>query len=441
MGLGSSEMKKIIHVTTIFFALAAAAVDVTGGAARQRWPWNGLVDVDFTVSGAENDGWGGPMFHIDVTAVYNGGKTAYARTFVTEPIATVGVNRVTWNFGADYPETVASNLSVFVTATPFSKAEALYMVIDLSGGPSASSYPVRYTTVPPVIHPGADGTNDPCKTTEMWLRRIPAGTTVQGYGSNGDSNKDGGYLVERPVRMTNDYYMAIFETTQQQWYQVYGEWPSSFSNKEHRATRPVETLYRLAGSYPDNGCIRGNASSSLTWPESSTVESSSFMGKLRAKTGLSTQIDLPTEAQWEHAFRANTSGASYTNSTEYAALGRCGGSTQEARDAAYLWTPDQGGTMYVGSYPPNPWGLYDMFGNVHERCLDGWLGDSAGVEYGKEQIDPPGPGTSSLADPNNRVARGGSWDTTGVNWFLHYKRRNFKYKSASLGFRTVVNCR
>jgi formylglycine-generating enzyme required for sulfatase activity len=165
------------------------------------------------------------------------------------------------------------------------------------------------------------------------------------------------------------------------------------------------------------------------------------MGKLRAKTGFTTQIDLPTEAQWEHAFRANTSGASYTNSTEYAALGRCGGSIEEAKDAAFLWTPDQGGTMYVGSYPPNPWGLYDMFGNVHERCLDGWLGNPAGVEYGKEQIDPPGPSTSDLADCNNRVARGGSWDTTGVNWFLHYKRRNFKDRSSSLGFRTVVNCR
>ena len=429
-------MKKIIHLTTIFFALAAAAVEVTGVAARQRWPWNGLVDVDFTVSGAESDGWGGPRFHIDVTATYNGGKTAYARTFATEPVATAGVNRVTWNFGADYPETVASNLSVFVTATPFSKAEALYMVIDLSGGPSASSYPVRYTTVPPVIHPGADGTNDPCKTTEMWLRRIPAGTTVQGYGSTGNKDASGGYLVERPVRLTNDYYMAIFETTQQQWYQVYGEWPSSFSNAEHRATRPVETLYRIAGSYPNNGCIRGNATSSHKWPEARTVDSSSFMGKLRSKTGFKTQIDLPTEAQWEHAFRANTSGASYTNSTDYATLGRCGGSS-----VSYLSTPDQGGTMYVGSYPPNPWGLYDMFGNVHERCLDGWLGKPDDVEYGKEQIDPSGPATSSLADANNRVARGGSWDTTGANWFNHYRRRNFKDKSPSLGFRTVVNCR
>ena len=430
-------MKSRISLATFFVVAAAAAVDVTGVSARQRWPWNGLVDVDFTVSGVASDGWGGPRFHIDVSATYNGGKTAYARTFATEPVATVGVNRVTWNFGVDYPETVATNLAVSVTATPFGKAQALYMVIDLSGGPSASSYPVRYTTVPPVVHPGAAGTNDLCKTTEMWLRRIPAGTTVQGRGSTGSTSSSGGYLVERPVRMTNDYYMAIFETTQQQWYQVYGEWPSSFSNAAHRATRPVETLWRLKGSYPNNGCIRGNATSTnYKWPETRAVDNSSFMGKLRAKTGFTTQIDLPTEAQWEHAFRANTSGVSYTNSTDYAALGRCGGS-----GVSYLSTPEQGGTMYVGSYPPNPWGLYDMFGNVHERCLDGWLGNPADVKYGEEQIDPSGPATSSLADANNRVARGGSWDATGATWFTHYARRNFKDRSPSLGFRTVVNCR
>ena len=435
MGLGSSEMKKIIHLTTIFFALAAAAVEVTGVAARQRWPWNGLVDIDFTVSGAESDGWVGP-FQIDVTAVYNGGKTAYARTFVTEPIATVGVNRVTWNFGADYPETVASNLSVFVTATPFSKAEALYMVIDLSGGPSASSYPVRYTTVPPVIHPGADGTNDPCKTTEMWLRRIPAGTTVQGYGSTGNTSTSGGYLVERPVRMTNDYYMAIFETTQQQWYQVMGGWPGFFSNTAYRATRPVENL-TISGK-PNNGCIRGNWNANK-WPTVTTVDGSTFMGKLRSKTGFSSQVDLPTEAQWEHAFRANTSGDSYTNTTDYVSLGRYSANRSESDKTGDV-DPDVGGTMYVGSYPPNPWGLYDMFGNVLELCLDRYLAEPKGVQYNVEQIDPWGPGDDEITSGNNRVARGGCWDI-GASFRLHYWRRSFGSNSNYLGFRTVVNCR
>ena len=429
-------MKKIIHVTIIFFALTSAAVDVTGVTARQRWPWNGLVDVDFTVSGAAGDGWGGPRFHIDVSATYNGGKTAYARTFATEPVATVGVNRVTWNFGVDYPETVASNLAVSVTATPFGKAEALYMVIDLSGGPSAASYPVRYTTVPPVIHPGADGTNDPCKTTEMWLRRIPAGTTVQGHGSTGNTTTSGGYLVERPVRMTNDYYMAIFETTQQQWHQVMGGWLGFFSNTAYRATRPVENL-TISGK-PNNGCIRGNWNS-YTWPAKTTVDSSSFMGKLRSKTGFTSQVDLPTEAQWEHAFRANTSGGSYTNSTDYASLGRYSGN-RSSSDKTGNVDPDVGGTMYVGSYPPNPWGLYDMFGNVLELCLDRYLAAPNGAQYNVEQIDPWGPGDDETSSGNNRVARGGCWDI-GDSFRLHYWRRSFSANSNYLGFRTVVNCR
>ena len=429
-------MKKIIHLTTIFFALAAAAVEVTGVAARQRWPWNGLVDVDFTVSGAESDGWGGPRFHIDVSASCNGGKTAYARTFATEPVATAGVNRVTWNFGADYPETVATNLTVSVTATPFGKAEAIYMVIDLSGGPSATSYPVRYTTVPPVIHPGAAGTNDPCKTTEMWLRRIPAGTTVQGHGSTGKTETSGGYLVERPVRMTNDYYMAIFETTQQQWHQVMGGWLGFFSNTAYRATRPVE--YLTTSGKPNNGCIRGNWNN-YKWPTSAGVDASSFMGRLRSRTGFSSQVDLPTEAQWEHAFRANTSGGSYTNATDFTGLGRYNGN-RSSDDKTGNVDPDVGGTMYVGSYPPNPWGLYDMFGNVLELCLDRYLAAPGGVKPNVEQVDPWGPGDDETSSGNRRVARGGCWDI-GDSFRLHYWRRNFSSHSNYLGFRTVVNCR
>jgi len=429
-------MKKIILVSTIFFALASAAVDVTGVSARQRWPWNGLVDVDFTVSGAASDGWGGPRFHIDVSATYNGGKTAYARTFATEPVATVGVNRVTWDFGMDYPETVTSNLAVSVTATPFGKAEALYMVIDLSAGPSAASYPVRYTTIPPVVHPGAAGTNDPCKTTEMWLRRIPAGTTVQGHGSTGNTTESGGYLVERPVRMTNDYYMAIFETTQQQWHQVMGGWLGHFSNTAYRATRPVESL--ATEGKPNNGCIRGNWNN-CPWPKVTTVDGSTFMGRLRSRTGFSSQVDLPTEAQWEHAFRANTSGGLYTNSTVYTSLGRYSGN-RSSSDKTGNVDPDVGGTMYVGSYPPNPWGLYDMFGNVLELCLDRYRAAPKGAQYGVEQTDPWGPGDDETSSDNNRVARGGCWDN-GDSTRLHYWRRKFSSSSNYLGFRTVVNCR
>lgn len=163
------------------------------------------------------------------------------------------------------------------------------------------------------------------------------------------------------------------------------------------------------------------------------------MGRLRSRTGFSSQVDLPTEAQWEHAFRANTSGGSYTNATDFTGLGRYNGN-RSSDDKTGNVDPDVGGTMYVGSCPPNPRGLYDMFGNVLELCLDRYLAAPGGVKPNVEQVDPWGPGDDETSSGNSRVARGGCWDI-GDSFRLHYWRRNFSSHSNYLGFRTVVNCR
>src|SRR6185436_10974261 len=80
------------------------------------------------------------------------------------------------------------------------------------------------------------------------------------------------------------------------------------------------------------------------------------------------EFRLPTEAQWEYAARAGT--------TTPISFGTSLSSTQ----ANFLGTPYNGGapgpsldrTTPVGSYPPNPWGLYDTCGNVNEWCRD-WV--------------------------------------------------------------------
>ena len=269
-------------------------------------------------------------------------------------------------------------------------AGGLYMVIDLSGGPSASSYPVTYLTAVP-----AGGWTDVYKTTKLAMRRIPAGMFTMGSPS-GELGRDSDE-TQHLVTLTKDFYIGVFEVTQRQWELVMGNKPSYFNNATYYQTRPVEQVsYYYIRENPANSAISPN------WPASSQVHADSFMGKLRSKTGIPT-FDLPTESQWEYACRAGTTTAlnsgynltSTSSDPRMDAVGRYwynGGS-------GYTQNGDTSvATAKVGSYLPNAWGLYDMHGNVWEWCLD-WYGTYPGSAQ-----DPLG-----AASGSDRVGRGGGW--------------------------------
>ena len=237
-----------------------------------------------------------------------------------------------------------------------------YCVIDLSGGASASSYPVSYVSSVP-----SGGFNtDEYKTTKLVLRLIEPGTFMMG----------GSYQVT----LTKPFYCGVFEVTQKQYELVTGSNPSSYKGD----MRPVEQV--------SWNTIRGN-SSTYNWPGSENVDSNTFVGRLQARTGLN--FDLPTEAQWEYACRAGTT-SKYNNGgdteNDLKLLGRYSGNKSDGKGGYSQHTK-------VGSYLPNAWGLYDMSGNAWEWCLD-WDGSlTSGV------TDPSGSSSGSY-----RAGRGGSWD-------------------------------
>lgn len=237
-----------------------------------------------------------------------------------------------------------------------------YCVIDLSAGPNAEKYPVTYMAKPPK---GGFNT-DEHKTTKLVLRRIEPGK----FKMRG----------QYEVTLTKPFYCGVFEVTQKQYELVMGNNPSEFKGD----MRPVESV--------SWGMIRGD-SAKYNWPSSANVDSSSFIGKIRVRTGL--KFDLPTEAQWEYACRAGTT-SKFNNGgdseTDLKKLGRCNGNQSDGKGG------NSSHHTTVGSYEPNRWGLYDMHGNVWEACLD-WRGNlSSGV------TDPQGPSSGAV-----RVARGGCW--------------------------------
>ena len=266
-----------------------------------------------------------------------------------------------------------------------------YLVIDVSGGSAATSYPVSHLVTLP-----AGGWGDDYKTTRIVLRRISAGTFMMGA-----PRTEVGAFIEplHQVTLTKDFYIGVFTVTQKQWERVMGTWPSYFTNIIYRDARPVERV-----SYTD---IRG-AKAGSNWPSNNTVDATSFMGVLRARTGL--PFDLPTEAQWEYACRAGTttalnSGFDLDNALQDAHMDLVGRYWFNSQKSCRQDADNTTGTSPVGSYLPNAWGLYDMHGNVWQWCLDWICGD-----YSSPQIDPKGNAKQSC-----RMCRGGAWNYGALN--------------------------
>jgi formylglycine-generating enzyme required for sulfatase activity len=276
---------------------------------------------------------------------------------------------------AFYRVVATSNSAVLV--------DGLYMVVDISGGRSAATYPVTYYRTLAVVPGGAN--SDAYKTTNILMRLIPKGTFTMGSptGELGRNNDE----TPHQVTLTQPFYIGVFEVTQKQWERVMGTWPSYFNNPIYRDARPVECV-----SYYDIRENPNNTPISPNWPESSTAGPDSFMGKLRTKTGLST-LDLPTESQWEYACRAGTttalnSGKNLTNSESCPNMSEVGRYWYNGGNNFGQSVDTAGATTKAGMYLPNAWGLYDMHGDVWEWCLD-WF---------------PG------YEGSRRVFRGGGWN-------------------------------
>jgi len=208
----------------------------------------------------------------------------------------------------------------------------------------------------------------------MELIWCPPGGYVRGDGDSAHK-----------VILTKGFYIGKFEVTQEQYEKVMGKNPSQFKGDK----LPVEMV---------------------SW-----YDAVAFCDELNKKERIPRgwEFALPTEAQWEYACRAGTTTAYSwgSNITPQLANFKDSGLNK---------------TVEVGSYKANPWGFFDMQGNVRE-----WTADWHGAYPSSPVIDPRGPNKGS-----DRVLRGGSWLYTGTSLRSANRLSNApSYRRSGIGFR------
>lgn len=329
------------------------------------------------------------------------GPSARREVIPERPITTLR-----WDAAADVGPGARKQETAIIMGAEWSKdareGADTYLVVDLSDGPDADSWPVSLRCQPP-----EGGWGEEYKTDKLVLRRVDAGAFTMGSPAGEPSR--GNDEEQHPVRLTQSYYVGVFEVTQGQWERVMGTNAPSRSQTYDDDALPVAQV--------NLSDIRGDTGNG-GWPDTMAVAADSFMGRLREKArGFA--WDLPTEAQWEYACRAGTDtafndGSSMNDPATYVVdtlslLGRYGGN----------YTDGTGGEQYnkmatlVGGYLPNAWGLYDMHGNVEEWTRGGWT-DAFGTVQNEagEWVDPPG---ARIGDGTRAVVRGGCFTVSSAS--------------------------
>ncbi|MFV0337216.1 MAG: formylglycine-generating enzyme family protein [Chthoniobacterales bacterium] len=228
------------------------------------------------------------------------------------------------------------------------------------------------------------------------LASIPAGTFQMGspkesegaaFNESDRFKKNDDYQHSESI--SRDILIGTTEVTQAQYRAVIGQNPSVFKGDDH----PVDNI---------------------SWEDTQK-----YCNLLSTKTGKT--VRLPTEAEWEYACRAGTPTRYYFGEDPDAAT---------LADHAWYRANSKRQTHPVATKKPNPWGLYDMSGNVWEWCSDRFNGP-----YRDKAVSDP----QGAKNGDTRVLRGGCWETGPLSLRSTNRGGIIPTRATSrFGFRIVV---
>jgi len=235
------------------------------------------------------------------------------------------------------------------------------------------------------------------KTKLVW---IPPGDFTMGSpedekGRDQDEN-------QVPVTLTEGFWLGQHPVTQSEWRRV------------------MQTTPWRGQDYVREG--DDYAATYVSWKDAmSFCEKLTQQEQIAGRLPLGWKYTLPTEAQWEYASRSGTK-TPFSFGDDHSELGKYAWFDGNA------WYAEQKYARPVGQKRANPWGLYDMHGNVFEWCRDWYTRDLAGG------TDPQGPSQGS-----SRVDRGGSWRINAASCRSAYRNRNAPdERNDDLGFRLAL---
>ena len=202
-------MKKLLIFTLLLSGIVLANNAASGTSSAQRWPWNGKVDINYTLTATTLKTT--PVFKVKFfVQAPNGTRTEL--TNLTGDAATSitlgdGQKKTTWDAAADLGTNVyTSSYKIGVYAEDVTEV-ATYLVLDLT------TYKMTTSTTGPSVATGANS-----KYAELWFRRIENGTFVMG---SAETEPDHVFSeAEHTVTLTKAYYIGVFELTEGQYNRI-----------------------------------------------------------------------------------------------------------------------------------------------------------------------------------------------------------------------------